>query len=81
MAEIISEILGRTVRYRHVPLADFQIQMVQRGASSSLAKDMADMINAQNDGIYDAEPRDGVSATATEFHQWCRNVLEPAVQP
>ncbi|MGW8062377.1 NmrA family NAD(P)-binding protein [Streptomyces ziwulingensis] len=81
MAEIITETLGRTVRYQQVPLADFQDQMVQRGASPSLAQDMADMVNAQNNGIYDAEPRDPASATATDFRQWCQNVLKPAVQP
>jgi uncharacterized protein YbjT (DUF2867 family) len=80
MAEIITETLGRTVRYQQVPLADFQDRMVQRGASPSLAQDMADMVNAQNNGIYDAEPRDPASATATDFRQWCQNVLKPAVQ-
>ncbi|MGW7263303.1 NmrA family NAD(P)-binding protein [Streptomyces sp. NPDC054842] len=81
MAEIISETLGRTVHYRQVPVADFQAQMVQGGASPSLAQDMADMVDAQNNGIYDAEPRDPNSATATGFRQWCQNVLKPAVQP
>ncbi|MCA1222714.1 NAD(P)H-binding protein [Streptomyces sp. 8L] len=80
MAEIITETLDRTVRYQQVPLADFQDRMVQRGASPSLAQDMADMVNAQNNGIYDAEPRDPASATATDFRQWCQNVLKPAVQ-
>ncbi|MEU0949221.1 NmrA family NAD(P)-binding protein [Streptomyces canus] len=78
MAEIISETLGRPVRYQQVPLADFQARMVQHGASPSLAQDMADMVNAQNNGIYDAEPHD--PACATDFRQWCRNILKPAVQ-
>jgi hypothetical protein len=52
--------------------------MVQHGASPSLAQDMADMVNAQNNGIYDAETHD--PASATDFRQWCRNVLKPAVQ-
>ncbi|CAM5701811.1 NmrA family NAD(P)-binding protein [Streptomyces griseomycini] len=80
MAEIITETLGRTVRYQQVPLADFQDRMVQRGASPSLAQDMADMVDAQNNGIYNAEPRDPASATATDFRQWCQNVLEPAIR-
>ncbi|MBT1187193.1 NAD(P)H-binding protein [Streptomyces sp. CJ_13] len=80
MAEIISETLGRTVRYQQVPLADFQAHMVQRGVSPALAQDMADMVNAQNNGIYDAEPRDPASATATGFRQWCQGILKPAVQ-
>lgn len=80
MAEIISETLGRTVRYQQVPLADFQARMVQRGASPALAQDMADMVNAQNNGIYDAEPCDPASATATDFRQWCQGILLPSVQ-
>ncbi|MYQ44839.1 NAD(P)H-binding protein [Streptomyces sp. SID4985] len=78
MAEIISETLGRTVRYQQVPLTDFRARMAQLGASPSLTQDMADMINAQNNGIYDAEPRD--PATATDFRRWCQDVLKPAVQ-
>lgn len=80
MAEIISETLGRTVRYQQVPLADFQVRMVQRGASPSLAQEMADMVNAQNNGIYDAEPREPAIPAATDFRQWCQNVLKPAVR-
>lgn len=80
MAEIISETLGHTVRYQHVPLAQLEAGMVQRGASPALAQDMADMVNAQNNGIYEAEPRDPALATATAFRQWCQDVLKPAVQ-
>jgi uncharacterized protein YbjT (DUF2867 family) len=80
MAGIISETLGRTVRYQQVPLADFQARMVRHGASPALAEDMAAMVNAQNNGIYDAEPRDPASATATGFRQWCQDILKPAVQ-
>lgn len=79
MAEIISETLGRTVRYQQVPLADFQARLVQHGGSPALAQDMAGMVEAQNNGIYDAEPRDLASVTATDFRQWCQNVLKPGV--
>ncbi|MER6216577.1 NAD(P)H-binding protein [Streptomyces sp. NPDC001674] len=80
MAEVISGTLGRTVRYRQIPLADFRAAMVRRGASPALAQDMADMVEAQNDGIYDAEPRKPGSATATGFRQWCRASLQPRQQ-
>jgi uncharacterized protein YbjT (DUF2867 family) len=80
MAEVMSETLGRTIRYRQIPVADGQEAMRQRGASQAIAQDMADMIEAQNDGIYDAEPRDPNSATATTFRQWCQDTLKPVVQ-
>ncbi|MFI9150615.1 NAD(P)H-binding protein [Streptomyces sp. NPDC053367] len=81
MAEVISDTLGRTVRYRQIPLADFQDAMVQHGMSPVLAQDMADMVDAQNNGIYDAEPRDPRTTTATGFRQWCQDSLKPAARP
>jgi uncharacterized protein YbjT (DUF2867 family) len=81
MAEVISATLGRTVRYRQVPVADRQAAMRRRGASEAMAQDMADMTEAQNNGIYDAEPRDPRSAAPTSFRQWCHDTLKPAVQP
>jgi uncharacterized protein YbjT (DUF2867 family) len=80
MAEIISAALGRTVRYRQVPVADRQAALLQRGASEAMAQDMADMVEAQDNGIYDAEPRDPDSAAVTSFRQWCQDTLKPAVQ-
>jgi uncharacterized protein YbjT (DUF2867 family) len=80
MAEVISDTLSRTVRYRQVTVADRQTAMLQRGASEAMAQDMADMTEAQNNGIYDAEPRDPDSATPTSFRQWCHDTLMPAVQ-
>jgi hypothetical protein len=38
------------------------------------------MVEAQNNGIYDAEPRDPNSPTPTSFRQWCHDTLKPAVQ-
>jgi uncharacterized protein YbjT (DUF2867 family) len=80
MAEVISGTLGRTVRYRQVPAADRQAAMLRRGASEAMAQDMADMTEAQNNGIYDAEPRDPDSAAPTSFRQWCHDTLTPVAQ-
>ncbi|GAA0458983.1 NmrA family transcriptional regulator [Actinoplanes capillaceus] len=79
MAEVISETLGRTVTYRQVPVADLEALMRRRGASDAMTQGMADMIEAQNNGIYAAEPRDPGSA-ATGFRQWCQDVLRPAIE-
>ncbi|MFE1317439.1 NAD(P)H-binding protein [Kitasatospora phosalacinea] len=80
MAEAVSAALGRPVRYRQVPLAAFRAGLLEHGASPALARDMAEIVAAQNDGIYDAEPREPGSAGATGFGQWCREVLAPAVR-
>jgi uncharacterized protein YbjT (DUF2867 family) len=81
MAEVISGTLGTAIGYRQVPVADYQARMLQFGASPAMAQDMAGMIQAQNNGIYDAEPRDPGSATATSFRQWCQDTLKPAISP
>jgi uncharacterized protein YbjT (DUF2867 family) len=80
MAEVISETLGAAIRYRQVPVADYQAAMLRRGASQPIAQDMAAMIEAQNNGIYDAEPHRPDSAAPTSFRQWCLDTLKPAVQ-
>lgn len=80
MAEIISQTVGHMVRYRQIPVADQHAAMLQRGASPAMAQDMADMIEAQNDGIYDAEPRDSSAAAPTGFRTWCQDTLKPAIE-
>lgn len=80
MAEVISEVLGRTVGYRQIPVAEFQAALERRGASAAAARDFAEMVEAQNHGIYDAEPRNPDSTTATSFRQWCQDTLKPAAQ-
>jgi hypothetical protein len=80
MAGLISVAWGASVRYRQVPAADRQAAMLRRGASEAMAQDMAAMTEAQNNGIYDAEPRDPDSAAPTRFRQWCQDTLKPAVQ-
>jgi uncharacterized protein YbjT (DUF2867 family) len=81
MAQVISAVLGRPIRYRQLPVDDYQAAFVRRGASPALAQDFADMVAAQNNGIYDAEPREADSVTATTFRQWCEDTLRPAIQP
>jgi len=80
MAGVISDTLGRTVRYRQIPVADSEAAMRQRGASPAMARDFAGMVEAQNNGIYDAEPRDPHRAGGTSFRQWCLDTLKPAVE-
>jgi uncharacterized protein YbjT (DUF2867 family) len=80
MAQVMSDVLGRTIRFRHVPIADYKAMMLQNGASEAMARDVADMIKAQNHGIYDTEPRDPHADAPTSFRQWCQDTLKPAIQ-
>ena len=80
MARVMSGTLEREIRYREVPVAEYQARMRQYGASEAMAQDLVGMIVAQNTGIYDAESREPDSVTATSFRQWCDDTLKPAVQ-
>ncbi|GGN96070.1 hypothetical protein GCM10011610_60730 [Nocardia rhizosphaerihabitans] len=53
--------------------------MTQYGMSEAWAQGLADMAIAQNAGIYDAEQKSLTSPAPTDFRQWCREVLKPAV--
>jgi uncharacterized protein YbjT (DUF2867 family) len=79
MAQVMSDVLGRTVRFQQVPLPDYTAMMLRYGASEAGAQALVDMVEAQNHGIYETEPRDPHSATPTSFRQWCQDTLMPAI--
>ncbi|MFE3634382.1 NAD(P)H-binding protein [Streptomyces cellostaticus] len=79
MAEVLSEVLERPVRCQELSLDAYRMAMTRRGMSGAWARGLADMVAAQNDGIYDAERRTLVTPAPTGFRQWCHDVLRPAV--
>jgi uncharacterized protein YbjT (DUF2867 family) len=79
MAQIMSEVLERPVRFQQVPGADYKATMMQYGMTEAWAQGLVDMAAAQNDGIYDAGPRTPQCTSPTSFRQWCEDVLKPAV--
>jgi uncharacterized protein YbjT (DUF2867 family) len=79
MAQIMSEVLERPVRFQQVTAADYKATLLQYGMTEAWAQGLADMAAAQNDGIYTAEPHTPPSTTPTSFRQWCQEVLKPAV--
>lgn len=79
MAAVMSDVLGREVRYQQVPFDALKAQMVGRGMSESFAQGFADMMRAKNDGMDNAMRRTPGSSTPTSFRQWCEEELRPAV--
>lgn len=78
-AAIMSEVLGKPIRYQQVPLAAMKQQMLDRGASEAMAQGRADMMDAKDRGLDNAAVRTPATSTPTTFRQWCREVLLPAV--
>ncbi|HEU5032453.1 MAG TPA: NAD(P)H-binding protein [Spirillospora sp.] len=79
MARIMSEVLGRPVRYQRVSVEAFKQSMLARGVSEANAQGLAEMMVAKENGLDDAEPRTPETSSPTTFRQWCEEELKPAV--
>jgi len=79
MARIMSEVLGKPVRFQEIPGEAFKARLLQRGMSEAMAQANLDMWVAYNHGLDTAEPRTPQSTTPTSFRQWCEEVLKPRV--
>ena len=79
MAQIISEVLGRPIRFQQIPFEAFKASLIESGASESMATAMVEMMVAKNEGLDNMEPRTAESTTPTSFRQWCEEILKPAV--
>jgi uncharacterized protein YbjT (DUF2867 family) len=78
MAAIISEVLGREVRYQQIPGEVFRANMMSRGVAEPMAQGLTDMGLAKNEGLDHGVTRRREFSTPTTFRQWCRDVLKPA---
>jgi len=79
MATIMSDVLGKPVRFQEIPGEAFKARLLQRGMSEAMAQANLDMWVAYNRGLDTAEPRTPQSTTPTSFRQWCEEVLKPRV--
>jgi uncharacterized protein YbjT (DUF2867 family) len=79
MARIMSEVLGKPVRFQQIPFAADRAHMKQLGASDAFADAYIAMMIAKEEGMDNAEPRTAEATTPTSFRMWCEEVLKPAV--
>lgn len=79
MAQIMSEVLERPVRYEQLSSADHKAILMEHGMGEAYAQGIADNQAQADRGIYNAEPRTPESTTPTTFRRWCEEVLKPAV--
>jgi uncharacterized protein YbjT (DUF2867 family) len=79
MAQIMSEVLGKPVRYQQIPFEAFKARLLGNGMSYAFANGYVDMMVAKNEGLDNAEPRTPQSTTPTSFRQWCEDILKPVV--
>ena len=79
MARIMSEVLGRPVRFQQISGEAFKAALTGRGTSEAMAQGMVDMMLAKDEGLDNGEPRTPQSTSPTTFRQWCEEVLKPVV--
>ncbi|MCW2913571.1 MAG: NAD-dependent epimerase/dehydratase family protein [Actinomycetia bacterium] len=79
MAQIMSEVLQRPIRFQQVPGDAYKATLMQHGMNEAWAQGVVDLLAKIDKGLYNAEPRTPQSTTPTSFRQWCEEVLKPAV--
>jgi uncharacterized protein YbjT (DUF2867 family) len=79
MAQIMSEVLGRPVRYQQSPVEALKTRLAGDGWSDAMAQGMIDMMVAKENGLDNAEARTAQSTTPTSFRRWCEEALKPAI--
>ena len=79
MAAIMTETLGKPIRFQSIPGDAYKAQLMQHGATEVFAQGLVDMMEAKDQGMDNAEPRTAENTTPTSFRQWCEEVLKPAV--
>jgi uncharacterized protein YbjT (DUF2867 family) len=79
MAQIMSQVLGKDVRFQQITFEAYKDRFIRLGASDAMAQGYADMAWAKNEGLDNGVQRTPQNSTPTSFRQWCDEVLKPAV--
>ncbi|MFG2450943.1 NAD(P)H-binding protein [Streptomyces sp. NPDC048512] len=79
LARIMTEQLGRPVRYERQPLDELYSTLVGHGLDEAFVQGIADMKRAKDEGLDAGVVRTPETATPTTFEQWCAQTLKPAV--
>jgi len=79
MAAIMTEVLGKPIRFQSVSGDAYKAQLMKLGASAELAQGLVEMCAAKDNGLDSSEPRTPENTTPTSFRQWCEEVLKPAL--
>ena len=79
MAGIMSDVIGKTIRFQQVPAESFKGQLIQHGANEIFAQGIVDMLLAKDNGMDNVEPRTPENTTPTSFREWCEEVLKTVV--
>lgn len=78
LARIMTEQLGRPVRYERESLDDLRSTLIGYGLDETFVHGIADMKHAKDNGLDAGVARTAETASPTTFEQWCAETLKPA---
>jgi uncharacterized protein YbjT (DUF2867 family) len=81
MADIMSQVLGKDVRFQQITFEAYQDGFIRLGTSDAMAQGYTDMARAKNEGLDNGVQRTPQNSTPTGFRQWCEEALKPTVAP
>jgi uncharacterized protein YbjT (DUF2867 family) len=76
-AAVLSEVIGRAVRYQPISFDQFKQQFLARGASESFSQGYVDMYRAKDEGIDNAVRRTSDNTAPTSFRAFCEQMAKP----
>ncbi len=79
LARIMSDVLGRPIRYEREPLDALASRLKGFGLGDAFVGGMVDMMRAKDEGLDAGIRRTEQTTTPTTFRQWCEQVLKPAL--
>ncbi|MFE2911907.1 NAD(P)H-binding protein [Kitasatospora indigofera] len=79
LARIMTEQLGRPVRYERRPLDEMYNTLVGHGLNAEFVQGIVDMKRAKDEGLDAGVTRTPDTGSPTSFEQWCARTLKPAV--
>lgn len=80
LARIMTEQLGRPVRYERRPLDELYTTLVGHGLDEAFVQGIADMKRAKDEGLDAGVTRTPDNTGPTTFEHWCARTLVPAVR-
>ncbi|MFB6634675.1 hypothetical protein ACFCWY_32740 [Streptomyces sp. NPDC056362] len=80
LARVMTDELGRPVRYERQSLDDLRATMLGHGLAEAFVEGMVDMQRAKDEGLDEGADRASRAVVpGTDFARWCARTLKPAV--
>jgi uncharacterized protein YbjT (DUF2867 family) len=79
MARVLSEVLGRPVRFEQISTDAFKQRLMGRGMSDAMAQGNVDLWIAKGNGIDNVVKRTPESSSPTSFRVWANEAFKPRV--